>query len=289
MLINLKCISIMKQNYKNLKVSNLVKKGFFLASFALACTGVNAQVSTFPFTETFEDASPTRSAWTQIYEVNNMSWTYATSPTTGGTGVTAYEGTKFANYPGTSHNFDKTKLVSPVLDLSNYENASVSFYFRNPFWSPDQNWLRIFYRTSSTSPWVQLAEYHSNVTAWTNSGAIALPNPSATYQIAVECETDYGYSTTVDALTVTATQLGVNEFAKAQVRYYPNPAGNVLNFSSPEAVSEIQIFNLFGQKVLDKKLNANEGQIDVSNLAAGNYVVQTTTSVGTESFKLAKK
>lgn len=279
----------MKQNYKILNFLKPLEKGFFLASFLLACTGINAQVSTFPWTETFEDASPTRQAWTQIYEVNNMAWTYATSPSTGGTGVTAYEGTKFANYPGTSHNFDKTKLVSPVLDLSNYENVSVSFYFRNPYWNPDQNWLRIFYRTSASSPWVQLAEYHSNVTAWTNSGAIVLPNPSATYQIAVECETDYGYSTTVDALTVTATQLGVNEFAKAQVKYYPNPAGNVLNFSSPETVSEIQIFNFLGQKVLDRKLNANDGQIDVSNLANGNYVVQTTTIIGTETFKLSKK
>lgn len=279
----------MKQNYKILNSLKPLKKGFFLASLLLACTGINAQVSNFPWTETFEDASPTRAAWTQIYEVNNMSWTYATSPSTGGTGITAYEGTKFANYPGTSHLFDKTKLVSPVLNLSNHENVSVSFYFRNPYWNPDQNWLRIFYRTSASSPWVQLAEYHSNVTAWTNSGAIVLPNPSATYQIAVECETDYGYSTTVDALTVTATQLGVNEFAKAQVKYYPNPAGNVLNFSSPETVSEIQIFNLLGQKVLDRKLNANDGQIDVSNLANGNYVVQTTTIIGTETFKLSKK
>ena len=278
----------MKQIYKIENPLKFFKRGFIVASFALAFTDVNAQVTTFPWTETFEDASPTRAAWTQIYEVNTMAWTYVTSPTTGGTGITAYEGTKFANYPGTSHLFDKTKLVSPVLDLSNHENVSVSFYFRNPYWNPDQNWLRIFYRTSSTSAWVQVAEYHSNVTAWTTSGTIVLPNPSATYQIAVECETDYGYSTTVDALTVTATQLGVNEFAKAQVRYYPNPAGNVLNFSSPETVSEIQIFNLLGQKVLDRKLNATEGQIDLSGLSSGNYVLQTTTAIGTESFKLAK-
>ena len=278
----------MKKNYQSTTLFHLLKKGFIVASVALAVTGANAQVTSFPWTETFEDASPTRAAWTQIYEVNNMSWTYVTAPTTG-TQVAAYEGVKFANYPATSHLFDKTKLVSPVLDLSNYENASVSFFFRNPYWNPDQNWLRIFYRTSPTSAWVQLAEYHSNVTAWTNSGVIVLPNPSATYQIAVECETDYGYSTTVDALTVTATQLGVNEFAKAQVKYYPNPAGNVLNFSCPEAVSDIQIFNLLGQKVLDRKLNATEGQIDLSELSTGNYVVQTTTAIGTESFKLAKK
>lgn len=277
----------MNQNYNSLQK---LKGGIYLLFLSLlASAGLQAQVTTFPWTETFEDNSTTRSAWTQIYEVNNMSWTYATTASTGGTGITAYEGTKFANYPGTSHNFDKTKLVSPVLNLLNYTNVSVSFYFRNPYWNPDQNWLRIFYRTSSTDAWVQLAEYHSNVTAWTTSGTIVLPNPTATYQIAVECETDYGYSTTVDALTVTASPLGVSEHAKALVKYYPNPAANVLNFTSPEMVSNVQIFNLIGQKVLERKLNATEGQIDISSLAPGNYLVQATTEMGTETFKIAKK
>lgn len=279
----------MNQNYTKQNLFSL-KKALFLAFFMIvSATGANAQVTTFPWTETFEDASPTRAAWTQIYEVNNMSWTFATTPSTGGSGVTAYEGTKFANYPGTSHEFDKTKLVSPVLDLSNYTGTSVSFYFRNPYWNPDQNWLRIFYRTSSASAWVQLAEYHSNVTAWTSSGTIALPDPSATYQIAVECETDYGYSTTVDALTVTGTALGVNEHTKTLIQYYPNPAKNVLNFSSDSTISDVVIFSLSGQKVLETKVNSNEGQMNVANLATGNYIVQATTEDGVETFKLAKQ
>ena len=105
----------------------------------------------------------------------------------------------------------------------------------------------------------------------------------------MECETDYGYSTTVDALTVTGTALGVNEHVKAAVQYYPNPAKNVLNFSSDSNVSDVAIFSLLGQKVLETKVNSNEGQINVSNLASGNYIVQATTENGIETFKLAKQ
>lgn len=159
---------IMTQNYNQ----NSVKKHFFLTLFVLIFSlGATAQISSFPWTETFEDNSTSRADWTQIYEVNTMAWTYATSPSTGGyvggaSSATAYEGTKFANFPGTSHFFDKTKLVSPVLNLSGIINPTLSFFYRNPFWSPDQNWLRIFYRTSDSSPWVQITELHSNVPSW---------------------------------------------------------------------------------------------------------------------------
>lgn len=280
----------MRQNYhQNLFFAPHKRQFFLTVVLLILAIGANAQISTFPWMETFEDNSPTRSSWTQIYEVNNMSWTFATSPSTGGSGVTAYEGVKFANYPGTSHNFDKTKLVSPVFDFSAVTNPTVSFYYRNPYWNPDQNWLRIFYRTSQSSAWVQIAEFHSDIRAWTFSEEIALPSPSATYQIAVEVETDYGYSTTVDALEVKATALGTHEFSKSLVKYYPNPTEKLLNLSSSETISDVTVFNLLGQKVLESTINSNEGQLDISSLTSGNYVIHANTEKGKEIFKIVKK
>lgn len=175
----------------------------FLLLFS--ATGLRAQIiNTFPFTETFNSDSATLQYWTQIYEVNNMSWTFTQNASTGSYNLAPYDG-NFANYPGTSHNFDTTKLVSPVLNLAGMSNVSLNFVYVNPFWSPDQNWLTIYYRTSAADAWVQLQEYHSNITTWTPSGSIGLPNPTATYQIAIECKTDYGYSTLVDQVVVNGT------------------------------------------------------------------------------------
>jgi len=270
--------------------SKFVSKRTFLAIAVLGISFMNAQITTFPWTETFEDNSPTRASWTQIYEVNNMSWTFASTASTGGTGVTAYEGTKFANYPGTSHNFDKTKLVSPVLNLSGVNSPTVSFYYINKLWGSDQNWLRVFYRTSATAAWVQLAEFHSNITAWTSSGSIGLP--PTTYQIAIECETDYGYSTLVDALVVSGANLSVSDVkktVKSSISYYPNPAQNVLNYKSSEKVSQITVYNSVGQKIQYHKTDSDQGRLDVSALPSGTYIVTGETALGTETFKMIKK
>jgi len=270
--------------------SKFVSKRTFLAIAVLGISFMNAQITTFPWTETFEDNSPTRASWTQIYEVNNMSWTFASTASTGGTGITAYEGTKFANYPGTSHNFDKTKLVSPVLNLSGVNSPTVSFYYINKLWGSDQNWLRVFYRTSATSAWVQLAEFHSNITAWTSSGSIGLP--PTTYQIAIECETDYGYSTLVDALVVSGANLSVSDVkktVKSSISYYPNPAQNVLNYKSSEKVSQITVYNSVGQKIQSHKTDSDQGRLDVSALPSGTYIVTGETALGTETFKMIKK
>lgn len=270
--------------------SKFVSKRTFLAIAVLGISFMNAQITTFPWTETFEDNSPTRASWTQIYEVNNMSWTFASTASTGGTGVTAYEGTKFANYPGTSHNFDKTKLVSPVLNLSGVNSPTVSFYYINKLWGSDQNWLRVFYRTSATSAWVQLAEFHSNITAWTSSGSIGLP--PTTYQIAIECETDYGYSTLVDALVVSGANLSVSDIkktVKSSISYYPNPAQNVLNYKSSEKVNQITVYNSVGQKIQSHKTDSDQGRLDVSALPSGTYIVTGETALGTETFKMIKK
>ncbi|WP_146185847.1 Ig-like domain-containing protein [Flavobacterium album] len=182
---------------------------FLLITLLTFTAGMNAQITSFPWTETFNSDSPTRASWTQIYELNNMSWTFTQDATTGSYSLDPYDG-DFANFPGDSHNFDTTKLVSPVLNLTNMSNVTLNFVYVNPLWSPDQNWLTIYYRTSAADAWVQLQEYHNDVTTWTPSGSISLPNPSATYQIAIECKTDYGYSTLVDQVVVNGTAGGVN-------------------------------------------------------------------------------
>lgn len=269
--------------------SKILSKRLYTAIAVLGITFSNAQITTFPWTETFEDNSPTRGDWTQIYEVNNMSWTFASTSSTGSVS-TAYEGVKFANYPGTSHNFDKTKLVSPVLNLSSVTNPTVSFYYINKLWSPDLNWLRVFYRTSATGTWTQLAEFHSNITTWTSSGAIAIP--PTTYQIAIECETDYGYSTLVDAVVVSGASLSVKDVtksAKSSISYYPNPVGNTLNYKSSEKVNDITIYNNAGQRIQYHKIDSNQGSLNVSALPSGVYMISGKTALGTESFKMIKK
>ncbi len=150
-------------------------------SFTTLCAAFN----TFPFTETFETMSASRACWTQQQVAGAANWTYATGAG-GGTITTAYAGTmnaRFVSQAGT--NSPVTKLISPVFDLTSLTTPELSFYYGQEDWAGDQNKLKVYYRISSSDPWVEIFYDSLNVAAWT-AKTLSLPNPSATYQIAFE-------------------------------------------------------------------------------------------------------
>jgi hypothetical protein len=198
----------MKQRLSLKKLSGNVK-GLTALSLVmlLGISKVEAQcpVTTFPWTETFEDASTTRSCWTQQTIVGSMQWTYRAGAS--GTGVTAAQsGTKNADFTAQTANFNMTKLISPVLNLGGAPTATLSFFWSQRSWAGDINRLTVFYRTSPSDPWIQTTfSTTSAQNNWTSSGNITLPSTTSTYQIAFECEDLYGYPTVVDQVVVNGT------------------------------------------------------------------------------------
>ncbi len=70
---------------------------------------------------------------------------------------------------------------------------------------------------------------------------------------------------------------------------YPNPASSNITLKIPNskqgASLQLQVFNLFGQKIIDKQLVISvdyEAKLDVANLARGIYIVKA--KYGTEDF-----
>ena len=244
----------------------------------------NAQVTSLPFIESFEENSTFLSQWTQIQEVYAMPWTFVNSSSTGGVS-SAYNGSRFANFAATSFSSDRTKLVSPVLELSGYTNINLEFYYINRNWGGDLNWLRIYYKTSASGAWIELAALRQNVTNWTSAGIYSLP--SNVYQVAIEGEALYGYSIVVDYVTITGT-LSLNNFDKNPVKMYPNPTSQILNLSHSTTINNVRILNVLGQEVLSKDLNSNETTLDVAALQNGTYMVEITAQDGKSVQKLIK-
>lgn len=169
-------------------------------SFTTLC----GTVATLPWTETFETSSNTRACWTQIQEVGTASWTYNTG-SSGGAITTAHTGTLNARFVSlNADNSPIVKLVSPVLDISSLVNPRVVFFYGQEDWAGDQNQMKVYYRTSSSSEWVEIAYYTGSVAAWTEV-ALALPEPSATYQLAFEGINNWGRANVVDDVTVEET------------------------------------------------------------------------------------
>lgn len=153
--------------------------------------------------ESFESASiPT--GWTQEFVgSSNTSWTYVTGGHNGNP-ASAYHGTRNARLYRASTTAHVTRLVTPVLDLSGLLTAELRFWHAQVLWSPDQDELRIYYKTSAGGTWTLLQEYTANVSSWTQRN-ITLPNLSSTYYIAFQGTAKYGYGVCVDLVTVTGT------------------------------------------------------------------------------------
>jgi hypothetical protein len=262
-----------------------------LLSLTLISALSSAQVTSFPWLETFETDSSTASLWTKIYESGTKEWTNVQTAYAGYT-TGAYQGSYMAQFDITSFNGDTTKYVSPVLDLSSASSPTLEFYYRNRDWGGDQNELKVYYRTSSTAAWTLISTYNSSVSAWTTSAVLPLPSPSATYQIALEGVAMYGYSINVDNVTVNAGALSTSEVnhKKELFKVFPNPTSDFVNVTSTSKISDVSIIDFSGKKVKALKTDNTEVKISVQDLPSGNYIVQVKGLDGaTGSQKFIKK
>ena len=71
---------------------------------------------------------------------------------------------------------------------------------------------------------------------------------------------------------------GIEETEIADIQIFPNPVSNILNITSSEEISEIEIVNVMGQVVYRTEVNGNNAVCDVEGLANGVYVVRIYNS-----------
>ncbi len=79
------------------------------------------------------------------------------------------------------------------------------------------------------------------------------------------------------------------EFNNNKFTAYPNPVKNNLNIRYNENISNVTVFNLLGQQVITKNINATEGQVDMSTLASGTYLVKVNSGDKVETIKVIKE
>ena len=78
----------------------------------------------------------------------------------------------------------------------------------------------------------------------------------------------------LQSVLVTVNALGIVNFDRSSLVFYPNPTQDVINFTYKDAITEVEVYNVLGQKVLIAVPNATSATINVSNLAVGTYLVK---------------
>jgi hypothetical protein len=80
------------------------------------------------------------------------------------------------------------------------------------------------------------------------------------------------------AISAYDASLSNGSFDNANFTYYPNPVKNVLNLSYNQEITSVEVFNMVGQKVSSNNLDATLGQVDMSQLPNGVYLVKVATA-----------
>jgi hypothetical protein len=159
------------------------------------------QINTFPWNEGFENGGNIPACWTQEQvDGSGIFWTFIT-----GNGnfypISAHGGTKNACLKDNSKAENKTRLITPTINLSILGNPTLKFWHTQALWSPDQDTLTVYYKNSAEGSWVQLAKYTSSITSWTQE-TIILPNCTSTYYISFEGNAKYGYGICIDDVQI---------------------------------------------------------------------------------------
>jgi hypothetical protein len=161
-------------------------------------------ITLFPWDEGFENGGIIPECWTQEQINNsNVNWTFITGNGSGHPAA-AHGGTYNACLKDNSSADNKTLLITPPFNLNGLINPSLQFWHTQAYWSPDQDQLKVFYKTSASGTWILLQTYTNSITIWTVEN-LALPDASADYYIGFEGNAKYGYGVCIDDVVVSGT------------------------------------------------------------------------------------
>ena len=79
----------------------------------------------------------------------------------------------------------------------------------------------------------------------------------------------------------------MNEIIEKTTEVYPNPATDNINIVSyAKLINSIDVYNLSGQKVISKKVNATTTKLNINSLAKGVYILDIKSKVSSVKRKI---
>jgi len=266
-----------------------MKKLLSFVAILFAVIAVNAQITTFPFTESFEDGY---SQWT-IQSTSATTWNLGENEVDG----SSHDGTYFMNCTyDESLAVQDEKLISPTFDFTGKTNPTLSFWTAlSYYWSVDPNpnyHLVVSVSIDGGNTYTQLWDSQTigefeNWEYLNGTPDISMVAGQSNVKFLFNYLGQDGAQVMLDDITINAE--GGNGIVEnnTSVSIFPNPATTVLNVEA-EGFSTIELVNVLGQVVYSANAT-NNMQINVSNLDNGVYFVRLNGANGTATQKFIKK
>ena len=239
-----------------------------------------------PYTINFDNATvPNLPLCTYLENAGTgNNWRTANNP---GLGFTS----KVLNYPYNGTNAANAWFYTNTMSLVAGTMYSVSYEYGNDFTFYTEK-LKVAYGATANSaamttelanhPTINQAALQSNTVTFT-------PTVSGDYVIGFNAYSTANQNQLYLDNIVIQEVLGTVDFDNNSFTAYPNPVKDVLNVSFTQNISNVAVYNLLGQQVLVMNMNANKGQIDMSSLASGTYLVKVNTENSVKTIKVIKE
>ena len=250
-------------------------------SFTTSCIA-----ATVPYTQDFESATVPNlpSCTSQVNAGTGNLWTVENNP---GYGFT----TKALRYRWNTTNAANVWFFTQGVNLTAGQQYKISYNYGNAGASFPEK-LKVAYGTSNTPAAMvtTLADYTNiNQATIQNDLIVFTPATDGVYYFGFQAYSAANQFYLIVDNIVVDVNLGTSAFDASSFKAYPNPVTNVLNLSYSSEIASVEVFNMLGQKVLVKELNVAQGQIDMSNLNSGNYLVKVTADGQTKTIKVIKQ
>jgi len=94
-----------------------------------------------------------------------------------------------------------------------------------------------------------------------------------------------GYVATVSC----ENSLAVGDFERFDFAYYPNPTTGIINITAATEMSEVSVYNITGQLLLQNKINAMDANVNLTAFSTGTYFFRLKFGDFVKTFKVVKQ
>lgn len=90
-------------------------------------------------------------------------------------------------------------------------------------------------------------------------------------------------------ISVTCSNLANESFEIDTFQSFPNPVTDILKIISAAEISQLEITNALGERILQKEFASKTVEVDMSGMAAGIYLVKLSANHAVKTFKVIKQ
>ena len=216
---------------------------------------------------------------------------------------------KVASYP--NYWIDATGeehlLIMPAIDMTGALSPGISFDYTYHDNNSYEDSLALVYRTGNNSTWQELwirggSDLNVNGTDvwfWYNATPVVAWNNvlvdlsafqgESCVELAFSNKGVYGNHIWIDNVNLFGDYAGSEELAAVETRVFPNPSTGSYSVFSSDPLTELHVVNVQGQTVYKEAAQGHAGNFDLSNEAAGIYLLTISSNETTRTIRIVKQ